>query len=342
MNLRFVILIIAGFLLVGQNARAAKIDTIYLQQGDRITGEVKSLKNNYLNLKTNDVGTVSIKWNNIDSVKILSNMRIVLDEGQIFYGKLLTAGEDGKCYIWGNIGDPRLTPLAEIVMLSRLEDRIKDRFTGTLSSGFSYTKANDIMQLNLDATVSYLNGKNQYEASYDGNVTLQDTLDASERQSGKLTFRRLLPNNWFLVSELTGETNSEQNLDLRTSLAVGGGNSVVNSNRSTLRLAAAFQGSRELSAGDTQNSLEGVAGLNYSLFVYDSPKITFNLTSKVSPSLSDPGRIRADVDSNISWEIFHDFYLKWTFYYSFDSKPLSETAAKNDWSVTLLGIEYKL
>lgn len=329
-------------LLFAQNARANKIDTIYLQHGDRITGEVKSLENNYLKLSTDDLSTISIKWNKVDSVKILNNMRIVFEEGEIFYGKLLTAGKDGYCYIWANVGEPRLTHLTEIVMLSPLEKRFMDRLTGTLSAGFSYTKANDILQLNLDASVKYQAEKIEVELSYNGNFTSQDTLDATQRTSSGITFRRLLPNNWFLVSELGTETNSEQNLDLRTSVSLGGGNSIVNTNRSALRIAGALQGSREYSQEDVQNSIEAVLGAGYYLFVYDSPKITFNFISQLSPSLSDMGRIRADIDSNISWEIFHDFYLKWTFYYSFDSKPLSATASKNDWAVTLLGIEYKL
>jgi hypothetical protein len=34
--------------------------------------------------------------------------------------------------------------------------------------------------------------------------------------------------------------------------------------------------------------------------------------------------------------------LKWTFYYSYDSRPLSTTASKSDWAISLLGLEYKL
>jgi len=329
-------------LLIAENVWASsKIDTIYLQHGDRITGEVKSLENNYLKLSTDDLSTIHIQWNNIDSVKILNNMRIVFDDGQIVYGKLMPSGEDGSCYIWSNIGEPRLTLLSDIVQLSPIEEKFIDRLNGSLSTGGSYTKANDILQLNLNAAVTYLAEMNQYEISYDGNLTLQDTLDASERQSGGLTFRRLLPRNWFLVSELGLETNSEQNLDLRTSASFGGGNNLVSTNRSVLRIGTGLQGSRELSQDATQNSIEALIAAGYSMFVYDSPKITFNFNTKLAPSLSDLGRIRVDIDSNLSWEIFHDFYLKWTFYYSFDSKPLSETAAKNDWSVTLLGIEYK-
>ena len=75
---------------------AQKIDTIFLQQGDRITGEVKSMENNYLRLSTHDVGTVKVEWNKIDSVKILTNMRVELVDGRIMYGILLTAGIQGS------------------------------------------------------------------------------------------------------------------------------------------------------------------------------------------------------------------------------------------------------
>jgi hypothetical protein len=52
--------------------------------------------------------------------------------------------------------------------------------------------------------------------------------------------------------------------------------------------------------------------------------------------------VRSRIDSNLKWEVFKDFYLKWTFFYSHVSKPLSTDAEKNDWAVSLLGLEYKL
>ena len=262
--------------------------------------------------------------------------------GRYFMGSFCLSGEEGSCYIWGNMGDPRLTPLTDIVSLSPLKDRFFARLSGSLSSGFSYTKASDIMQVNLNAAIKYIAQKNQIELNYDGILTHQDTLSPDQRQSGGFLFRRLLSNNWFVVSALNAESNSEQNLDLRTSFALGGGKNLINTNKANLFIGTGLQASREYSDQDLQNSLEGIVAADYSMFIYDSPKLTFNLSGQLAPSLSDLGRVRADIDSNISWEIFHDFYLKWTFYYSFDSRPLSTTAEKNDWAVSLLGIEYKL
>jgi hypothetical protein len=89
-------------------------------------------------------------------------------------------------------------------------------------------------------------------------------------------------------------------------------------------------------------NLEGIVGAGYSVFIYDDPEVSFNLTAAAYPSINDLGRLRSDVDSSLKWEVFNDFYLKWTFYYSFDSKPLSGSGEKSDWAISLVGFEYKL
>ena len=93
----FLLLFLAGFHLI---LSAQKIDTVFFQNGDKLTGEVKVLENNKLKLSTNDAGTVMVEWNKIDSVKILNSMRIEMADGRVMYGILLTAGINGSCYIW--------------------------------------------------------------------------------------------------------------------------------------------------------------------------------------------------------------------------------------------------
>ena len=321
---------------------APKIDTIFFQKGDRITGEVKSLENNQLRLSTDDAKTITLEWNKVDSVKILNNMRIVLENGDIMYGKILTAGEQGKGFIWSSEGDPLLIELIRIVLLSLIEDKFINRLSGTLSSGFSYVKASQVMQTNFSGSVQYLAEKNQVQLSYDGIFTRDPESGYNQRQNGGATFFRFLPENWFLVSAISLESNTELQLDLRTSLSLGGGNSFVNTNFTRFYGALGLQATRENSSGENQNNIEGIIASSYSVFIYDDPEVSFSLSAQLIPSLSNLGRMRVNVDSNLKWEIFNDFFLKWTFYYNFDSRPLSETAEKNDWAVTLLGVEYKL
>lgn len=340
-NKSYLILLLVG-VFISCTIQAQKIDTIYFQHGDRVTGEVKSLDNNQLRLSTNDAGTISVEWNKVDSVKIVNNMRIVLNQGGILYGKLLGAGEAGKCIIWNRIGDPIQLDLIRIVSLSQLEEKILDRINGTLSSGFSYVKASQVMQLNFHGSIEYQAEKNYFQLYYDGIFTNDPQSGSTQRQDGGLTFMRIFPKNWFLVSSLTAESNSELGLDMRTSLSLGGGNSIINTNFTRLYAALGMQGNRENSAETDQFNVEGLLVTNYSVFIYDDPEVSFNFSANLLPSLTTLGRVRANFDSSLKWEIFNDFYLKWTFYYNYDNQPLTETAEKKDWAVTLIGVEFRL
>lgn len=320
---------------------SSKIDTIYFQNGDRVTGEVKSLDHDLLRLSTDDAGTFKIEWTKVDSVFIRNRMRILLLNGEILYGMLLPSGVVKSCMIWGSDGDPRLVTLKSIIELSPIEDKFFSRLSGSISSGFSYTKASDVMQMNLNGSLLYLANKNRIETSYSGNVT-RDPLGTTQRQSGGFTFHRMLPKKWFLAAELLAESNSELQLDLRTTFGIGAGNSIVRTNRHHFYAAAGILTNRELSEGTGQNNIEGLVAANYSVFIYDNPEVSFDISSNIIPSFNIPGRVRSETESNLKWEVFSDFYLKWTFYYSFDSKPLGGGTEKSDWALTLLGFEYKL
>jgi len=336
-----IILVVSGLFLSGLTLASSKIDTIYFQSGDRKTAEVKSLENNQLKLSTSDGGTINVEWNKIDSVKILNNMRIVLEEGRILYGKILPGNERGQCYIWSSSGGPLLLDLVHIVSLSPLKDRFLNRLDGSLSTGFSYTKASRLLQMNFDASIEYQAEKNSIELFYNG-VFTKDTIGASQNQNGGTSLYRLLPKNWFLVSQVLLESNSELELDLRTTLAFGGGNRLVNTNFTLFNTAAGLQATRENSSEDVQNNLEAFVASRYKVFIYDDPEVSIDISAQVIPSLSTLGRVRTNINSSVNWEIFNDFYLKWSFYFNSDSQPLSETAEKFDWGITLLGIEYKL
>jgi hypothetical protein len=197
------------------------------------------------------------------------------------------------------------------------------------------------MQLNLNGSVKYLAEKNQLELYYDGIFT-RESAGSSQHQNGGLNFRRILPRKWFLGSKLSAESSTEQQLDLRTSLSLGGGNGIVMTNHNQFYVAAAVQGNREVSSGKDQYNIEGLLSVDYSIFIFDSPEVSFNIGVDLIPSISDFGRVRSRIDSNLKWEVFKDLYLKWTFFYSYDSKPLSTDGEKSDWAVSLVGLEYKL
>jgi hypothetical protein len=88
-------------------------------------------------------------------------------------------------------------------------------------------------------------------------------------------------------------------------------------------------------SGDSTSNIEAVLGLSSSYFTYNSPKTSFTLNTAAFPSLNVGGRVRVELDTSLTREIVSDFTVGFTVYDSYDSKPPTEGAKKNDIGVTL-------
>lgn len=338
----FRIIIATLFLMacfIGTKAASSKIDTVYFQHGDRLTGELVSLNKGILKLKTNDVGTVSIEWQNIDSLCILNPLRILKHNGGILYGRLYPSGKDKVAIVYDADGNTSEIELVAIVELIQLKEKLISRLSGTLSAGFNYTKATEVSQLDFSGNIDYKGEKTIFSANY-SIVLTDDGSKTTQRQSGGASSDRLLPKNWSAQGKLLAETNSEFQLDLRTSLNSSVSYNFIRSNNQLLQAGGGFSLNREFSGDLAQNNIEGLVGLKYSLFIMDSPQVSFNFEGFLLPGLNRFGRVRSEVNSDFKWEIFKDFFLKGSLFFSSDNEPLSGVDVRTDWG-TSLGFEFK-
>lgn len=327
------------FCFEGTKAASSKIDTVYFQHGDRITGEMVSLNKGILKLKTDDGGTINIEWKKIDSLCILNPLRILKHNGGILFGQLYPSGKRQVCILVDENNQTSEIELQSIVELIQLEKRILDRLSGTLSAGYSYIRATKVTQLDFAGNVEYKGEKDIVSANY--NVVLTDDgSETTQRQSGGASYYRVLPKNWSVQGKVLGESNSEFVLDLRTSVITGLSYSLIRSNTQILQSGAGISVNREFSGDLAQNNLEGLVGLKYYLFILESPEVSFNFEGYLIPGLNHFGRIRSSINSDLKWEMFKDFYLKGSLFFSSDNKPLSGVDVKSDWG-TSLGLEFK-
>mgnify|MGYP006959942083 CR=1 FL=1 len=76
-------ILLAILLTVSFSARAERTDVVFLHNGDRITGEVKSLSRGKLEFKTDHMGTVFIEW---DDIRKIISQPISKDASNSDYG----------------------------------------------------------------------------------------------------------------------------------------------------------------------------------------------------------------------------------------------------------------
>ena len=109
---------------------------------------------------------------------------------------------------------------------------------------------------------------------------------------------------WTVVSNFT--QNQGLDLDLRSSYGGGLGRHVIQNNRSLLTVQGGAVFTRERFTGSDLglSNIEGMGGIEFELFNFDDPEMDITTTLTVFPSLSNWGRIRADLDTSIRYELF--------------------------------------
>lgn len=337
------LLTLAALLAIAPVALARdKIDVITMDNGDRITGEIKSLQQGVLTVSTDNLGTLSIEWAHVASVDSAFVFRLEMTSGEILLGSL--AGDGDRPALHVGDSDGQLARMNEIVRMAPIEERLLDRFEGSVSAGISYTKGSDSRQTNLAFDSTY------YAERFQANVSLSSIAtddgsddDATVRDDLAFTYRRLRPNRWYNAGLAEAQRNDELGLDLRVSLGAGIGRFVRQSQRTLLALTGGLLVSREWTAGsdETHTVLEGYLQAGYDYFVYDSPKVSVSSDLTIYPVLSDWGRVRSDVDITLKWELVSD--LSWTlqFYGSYDNEPQAADGSTSDFGfVTGLGYSF--
>ena len=320
-------------------AAADKTDVVVFDNGDRLTGELKSLERGKLRFKTDATDTISIEWDNVAYLSSNQNIQVETDAGVRYFGHLTTSAASNTIIVAQATGPVELDATT-IVLMSPIEAKGLNRLDGNVTAGYNFTKASEVQQVNLGIDVNVRSETRII--NFTANAAQSDSADSesSQRQSASVSNTRLWPRRWFGTTVLGLDRNDELNLDLRTSLGYIGGRYVKQTNTTLLALGAGVQVSRENTATDVndENTVEGILGLNWDWFRFDSPELDLSTTLRLYPSLSDTGRVRGEFDIRLRWEIIDDLFWQLSFYESYDSDPLDTEANSNDYGVnTSLG-----
>src|SRR6186997_3416083 len=106
------------FLLLGAATAEAQKDSVWIRNGDRITGEVKSLFRARLKYSTDDLGTIYIEWDKIVRISSTATFEVQLGSGQKYYG-ILGLARDGTVAVGADT-----LALTEIVTITPIKGKV--------------------------------------------------------------------------------------------------------------------------------------------------------------------------------------------------------------------------
>jgi len=315
----------------------AKTDRVFLENGDRLTGEIEQLEQGKLRLKTSDLSTVYVEWNKIARVESEYGFAVEDQDGLRHFGKILPA-DAGRLTIREESGQERELGMDEVVGILPIDDDFWTRIDGDLSLGYSYNKGSDVAQWIASGGVDYRQRILRHSLDFSSTLTTDSTNVSTSRNTLDAGSVRYW-DRWSLWAAGGLEQNEALGLDLRALISGGAGRSLLLTGRERLDvgLGLAVTKERYKDVQDDPNELEGVLRAGYSLYIFEEKDVDSDFTLFLYPGITRSGRLRAEFDASVSREIVDNVTLELSAYYSYDNEP-AEGSTGEDYGInTSLG-----
>ena len=332
---RYLLAIIClGCFLSEDTLAREKTDVVWMKNGDRVTGEIKQLEHGMLRLSTDSMGEVRIEWNDIARIESDYEFQFERTDGTRVTGFVRETTEDRDIRLSDGESSTKFAH-DNVIRISQIEDSFWDRLKGSLSLGYSFTKASNVAQGNVSGRATHRTELRSFTIDGSTIITSDQNSDSTQRSTLQLSTTRFRDNRWFNSYLLGFESNDELGLNLRTSLGAALGRYLIQSNKSELALLGGAVGTAESLQGDasSQENLEGLLGLEYSRYVYDHPTVDLSARLNAFPSFTESGRLRTQFDVSLRWEVIDDLFWDLSYYNTYDSDPPSGSESTNDYGI---------
>jgi Protein of unknown function, DUF481 len=321
----------------------ARPDTIEFDNGDQLTGEVKSLDRGKIRFKTDATDTIEIRWDHVAALTSGQNFEITLDDGRRLLGSLEPGPGKAQVRVLAGAQGIEL-PALRIVRMTPIEGRLIERIDMNVDLGYSIAKANDVSQTNIGYDFSYRGEKRLLALNFDAATSTAQRQPSSTRINTLVTYRRFFKDRkWDPIGLAQVERNDQLGLDRRAT--VGGGMSWwltdTNSNRISFSGGLVYSTEDVVDIPTPSKSAEAMVGLNLDWFRFDYPELDVRTRFAMFERLSGASRTRGNLDVDFRWELIEDFNWGFSVYYSFDSAAEKIGAATSDYGlVTSFGWEF--
>ncbi|RLQ22815.1 DUF481 domain-containing protein [Seongchinamella sediminis] len=311
-----------------------KTDVVTLYNGDRITGEIKSMDGGILKLSTDAMGTLSIEWPEVAGVTSDYHYELRLSDGKRLYGSFGGEGRPGQVELVDLFGRHDIEWL-QVVEIRPIEDELMDRLDVYLATTFAYTKATSVAQLSFNTEVSYEDQSSRTSLNGRTDLTTSDSGDSnSSRYDVERWSWREQRSDAFTTIFANYENNDELGLNRRVGVGAGVGKYWKDTHSTRFTGALGLQAISESFTGEkTNEDVELYLSTTFSTWNFNHPELDIDFSFSVIPSLTERGRLRTDGNLRIRWELIDDLYWDISTWVTTDNQT-SDEGASTDYAIT--------
>jgi Protein of unknown function, DUF481 len=339
---RFLAGVCLAVALATSGAAHGQSDVALFKNGDRLTGEIKSLDRGRVSFDTPTTGVINLEWDDIGQLLSTTTFELTLDSGERIYGTLGETTGDGQLRVQTPTGTIDL-PTQTIVRMTPIESNIIDRIEMRVDLGHSLAKASDLEQGSFGYDFRYRGETRLINFNVDASTSSSESDPSSARVFTRFNYQRYLEKlDWNPLGIGQLERNDQLGIDRRISVGGGMARYLRDTNQSRIAFAGGLIRSLEDDAGasETIEDTEALVAMTLEWFQYDEPELDVSTSLTFYRRLSGSKEPRGNVDVNVRWEIFKDFFWGVSVYYTYDGQAENEEAAVDYGSFTSLGWKF--
>ncbi|MEJ2194605.1 MAG: DUF481 domain-containing protein [Ignavibacteriaceae bacterium] len=310
----------------------AQSDTIVVNSGDILVGDMKSMSRGVVTLETPySSSDFKLEWDKVTNIYSKGDFIVSLESGARLITTIRTKPSDSSTVVIFKDGKEVNVPIADIVFIKGVDEGFIARLSASIDLGFTLTKANNLRQFSSRSSLGYLANKWSTDITFDAVRSEQDSIANTARTEASAIFSYFLWNGWFVFGSASFLQNDEQKLKLRSTPKAGIGNYIIRTNEMYWSLFIGMAWNNETYTDPTiPNRSDAESNIGTELNLFDIGDLRFLTSLSVYKSITDGGRIRADYKFDLNYDLPLNFYIGLGFTLNFDNRPV-EGASETDY-----------
>lgn len=311
----------------------AQKDTLVAKDNTVLVGEIKEMQMGIISLETSfSDEDFKIEWLQVKEMFSSQTFMFTINDGRRYYGTV-TVDSSSLIIVDRALGTISVRP-SEIVYIKQLDQgNILDIMNLSMDIGYSFTKANNLHQLNGSLAGDYMT--NVWAANIYATTirNVQDSVAPTKRDNAGLGMKLFFANDFFGDIATDYYSNEDQQMDLRSNYNIGIGRYFIHTNKIYFNssIGAGYTEENYSDSTETRKSAEAVIKMDYNMF--DMGDLNLLTSLSVFPSLTESGRWRSSFNFQLKYDLPRDFYIKTSLDYNYDSKPIEGVNA-HDYVIT--------
>lgn len=215
--------------------RIGSADEIRMKNGDRISGEVITLKDDTVTFKTSYAGTLTIKWGEIEKLNTDVPVCVGLKDKTLVNAKI-GDGQDGKLTLdMTDLSQALEVNISDVAVINPGPPPPAVAISGHVDVGFSKADGNtETQSLSSDGEFVARSDTNRFTLMW---IHLQSKVAESrtaDNTTGSMKYDHFFYKKWYALANLTLAQDAFKDLNFRTDMGLGVGHQVWESTRRNL------------------------------------------------------------------------------------------------------------